>query len=72
MLRYVIQVTANKPLNGVVVTGANLLPQRLIEDAFRDQYGSTLNFARFSKSLEQLNNWYNDRDIVGQVRAPSN
>lgn len=62
-----MQVTANRPLKGVVVQGANSLPQRLIEDAFRDQFGSTLNFARFGTALETLNKWYEDRDIVGQV-----
>lgn len=62
-----LQVTANKELQGVVVTGANTLPARLVEDAFGDQYGATLNFGRFGQSLDALNKWYEDRDIVGQV-----
>ena len=62
-----LQVVPNRKLQGVVVTGANLLPQRIIEDVFRDQYGQTLNFATFGESLRQLNQWYEDRDIFGQV-----
>lgn len=54
-------------MRGVVVSGANVLPQREIEEAFGDQFGKTLNFPAFSASLRRLNRWYEDRGIFGQV-----
>ena len=61
------QATANPVIKGVVVTGANVLPQREIEEAFRDQAGRTLNFPAFSTAVKRLNRWYEDRGIFGQV-----
>ena len=55
-------------IKGVVVTGANVLPQREIEEAFRDQAGRTLNFPAFSSAVKRLNRWHEDRGIFGQVR----
>lgn len=63
------QVTANPELRGVVVSGANVLPQRVIQDAFRSQHGRTLNFSDFSAALKRLNRWYEDRELFGQARA---
>jgi hypothetical protein len=63
------QATANPVVRGVVVSGANVLPQREIEEAFGDQFGKTLNFPAFSASLRRLNRWYEDRGIFGQARA---
>jgi outer membrane protein insertion porin family len=62
-----LQATANPVIKGVVVTGANVLPQREIEEAFRDQAGRTLNFPAFSTAVKRLNRWYEDRGIFGQV-----
>ena len=64
------QATANPVVRGVVVTGANVLPQREIEEAFGAQFGRTLNFPAFSASLRRLNRWYEDRGIFGQVCGP--
>lgn len=50
-----------------MVSGANVLPQREIEEAFRDQAGHTLNFPKFSSAIKRLNRWYEDRGIFGQV-----
>jgi outer membrane protein assembly factor BamA len=61
------QATANPLVKGVVVSGANVLPQREIEEAFRDQAGHTLNFPAFSSAIKRLNRWYEDRGIFGQV-----
>ena len=58
MRRSVVQVKANPELKSVVISGANALPQRSIEDAFRDQYGKTLNFSTFNAALSQLNSLY--------------
>lgn len=47
--------------------GANVLPQKEIEEAFKHQFGCTLNFPKFSGALKRLNKWYEDRGIFGQV-----
>lgn len=57
-------------LSGVVVTGANALPTCVITKAFAPQHGRTLNFGRFSRGMQSLNGWYEDRGIFGQVDAP--
>merc|ERR1719375_852306 len=62
-----IEVKENPKLTGVVATGADMLPQSLIEDAFEDQYGKTLNFENFGRALGQLNKWYEVKGIFGQV-----
>ena len=62
-------MTANPELRGVVVTGGNVLPQRVIEDAFRAQYGRTLNFDAFRNAIRRLNGWYDDRELYGQARS---
>ena len=50
-----------------MVHGANVLPQKEIEEAFKHQFGCTLNFPQFSGALKKLNKWYEDRGIFGQV-----
>ena len=62
-----LQATANPVIKGVVVRGANVLPQKEIEEAFQNQFGRTLNFPQFSGALKRLNKWYEDRGIFGQV-----
>ena len=54
----------------MVATGADTLPQVVVEDAFRDQYGRTLNFRAFKDSLGKVNRWYEERGIFGQARRP--
>jgi len=66
-VRLTIEVKENPKLTGVVATGADMLPQSLIEEAFEDQYGKTLNFENFGRALGQLNKWYEDKGIFGQV-----
>lgn len=66
-----MQATANPVIKGVVVRGANVLPQKEIEDAFKHQFGRTLNFPQFSGALKRLNKWYEDRGIFGQVGCPA-
>ena len=66
-VRLTIEVKENPKLTGVVATGADMLPQSLIEEAFEDQYGKTLNFENFGRALGQLNKWYEDKGIFGQI-----
>ncbi len=47
--------------------GANVLPARVIEDAFQNQYDKTLNYTDFKGAIQKLDKWYADRGIFGQV-----
>ena len=47
--------------------GANVLPARVIEDAFQNQYDKTLNYTNFKGAIQKLDKWYADRGIFGQV-----
>ena len=67
-----LQATANPVIKGVMVRGANVLPQKEIEEAFQNQFGRTLNFPQFSGALKRLNKWYEDRGIFGQVGVTVN
>lgn len=62
------QVEANQDLNGVTAEGANILPTRVIEDAFQHQYNKTLNFTDLKAGMQKVDRWYADRGIFGQVR----
>ncbi|KAK3280296.1 Outer envelope protein 80, chloroplastic [Cymbomonas tetramitiformis] len=66
-VRVILKVTANPELRRLVVTGANALPQRVVEDEFQEQYSKTLNYKSFKRALERLNSWYEERGIFGQV-----
>ena len=35
------QVEANQEMKGLVCHGANVLPTRIVQDAFRDEYGGS-------------------------------
>ena len=57
----------NPELQGIVAAGANVLPQRVVEDAFRLQHGRTLNFGAFGDAVNRINDWYKDHGLLGQV-----
>lgn len=61
------QVTANPELRGVVARGASMLPTRTVERAFKPLYGQPLNFVAFGKAVKKLDDWYQQRGILGQV-----
>lgn len=63
-----VQVEANDELRGIVVEGANALPQVVVEEAFAKMHGRTFNFNSYRSALGKLNGWYMDRGIDGRVR----
>lgn len=66
-VKLTVELTPNPKLRGLVVSGGEVLPACIIQDAFRQQYGRTLNFGQFRAALQKLNNWYADRGFFGQV-----
>ena len=55
-------------LKGIVVEGANRLPQSVLEGAFQGQAGKPLNFNALGNGISQVNDWYASRGMLGQVR----
>jgi len=58
-----IQVQANQG------TGVpSVLPERIVNDIFREQYGSILNLRRLQEGIKRLNQWYqNNGYVLAQV-----
>ena len=54
-----VQVQAN-----VSTKTPSVLPPNLVDDIFRPQYGSLLNFRSFQEGVKQLNKWYQDNGYV--------
>ena len=63
----VFQATAFPPLNDISVEGANALPVGVIQDEFKDQVNKTANRRDIIQSVINLNQWYADRGIYGEV-----
>ncbi len=54
-----VQVQANEG------TGVkSVLPPRVVNDIFREQYGSILNLRRLQEGIKRLNKWYQDNGYV--------
>ena len=67
-VRVTFIVQANPVLRGVQITGQQVLPQTVIDESFRDQYGKILNLRRFEEGVQKINKWYQDNGFVlGQI-----
>ena len=63
-VRVTFVVEPNPVLRSVQVEGAQVLPQQVVDNAFRDQYGSILNLRQFQEGIKQVNKWYQDNGYV--------
>ncbi|WJZ88589.1 hypothetical protein VitviT2T_007871 [Vitis vinifera] len=66
-IRLVFQVEPNQEFQGLVCEGANVLPSKFLEDAFRDGYGKVVNIRRLDDVITSINDWYNERGLFGMV-----
>ncbi|XZN91296.1 MAG: BamA/TamA family outer membrane protein [Microcoleus sp.] len=67
-VRVTFIVQANPVLRGVTIVGQQVLPQSIVDESFRDQYGKTLNLRRFEEGVKKINTWYQDNGFVlGQI-----
>ena len=58
-------------LRSIVVTGADSLPAKVIQDAFAGQAGKTVNYGDFRAGLDALSSWYDVRGIPAKVTVPA-
>ncbi|XP_012472982.1 outer envelope protein 80, chloroplastic [Gossypium raimondii] len=66
-IRLVFQVEPNQELRGLVCEGANVLPSKFLENAFRDGHGKVVNLKRLDQVISSINGWYMDRGLFGLV-----
>jgi outer membrane protein insertion porin family len=62
-VRLTVSLSPYPRLKRVVVTGADALPARIIEDALAPSAGRTLNFHGLRAALDAANAWYDERGI---------
>ncbi|PON78853.1 Bacterial surface antigen (D15) [Parasponia andersonii] len=68
-IRLVFQVEPNQEFQGLVCEGANVLPAKFIEDAFRGGYGKVINLRRLDNVITSINDWYMERGLFAMVSA---
>ncbi|XP_024984931.1 outer envelope protein 80, chloroplastic [Cynara cardunculus var. scolymus] len=66
-IRLVFEVEPNQDFQGLVCEGANVLPTKFVEDAFRDGYGKIVNIRRLDEVINSINGWYMERGLFGLV-----
>ncbi|MEG4317799.1 MULTISPECIES: BamA/TamA family outer membrane protein [unclassified Microcoleus] len=67
-VRVTFIVQPNPVLRFVKITGQQVLPQSVIDDSFRDQYGKILNLRRFEEGVKKINAWYQENGyVLGQI-----
>jgi outer membrane protein insertion porin family len=73
-VRVTFVVQPNPVLEGVVVSAVpegaaqQAVPQTVVDDIFREQYGRILNLRTFQEGVKKLNKWYKDNGyILAQV-----
>lgn len=63
----------NPTLKKVALTGRQVIPEAVVEEAFRSQYGQPLDRKVFQIGIQTLNKWYKDNDyMLAQVVDTTN
>ncbi|MDX2098007.1 MAG: BamA/TamA family outer membrane protein [Leptolyngbyaceae cyanobacterium bins.59] len=63
-VRVTFEVRANPALNSVRIEGNQVLPQSVVDNIFKAQYGQILNLRRFQEGIREVNKWYQDNGYV--------
>ncbi|KAL3647589.1 Outer envelope protein 80, chloroplastic [Castilleja foliolosa] len=66
-IQLIYEVEPNQEFQGLVCEGANVLPSKFVEDAFRDGYGKVVNIRRLDEVISSINGWYMERGLFGMV-----
>ncbi|XVE78865.1 hypothetical protein DITRI_Ditri14bG0012400 [Diplodiscus trichospermus] len=66
-IRLVFRVEPNQEFHGLVCEGANVIPSKFLEDAFRDGLGKVVNLRRLDEVINSINGWYMERGLFGLV-----
>ncbi len=63
-VRVTFEVKVNPTLSQVKVEGTKVLPPEVVDAAFKEMYGKTLNLVELQDGIKQLNKWYQDNGYV--------
>jgi outer membrane protein insertion porin family len=63
-VRVTFAVKPNPVLRSVQVQGNQVLPAKVVNDSFNQQYGSILNLRQLQEGINKLNKWYQDNGYV--------
>lgn len=63
-VRVTFEVTLNPALQAVRVEGATVLPQSVIDEAFRGQQGTVINLNQIQEGVKRITKWYQDNGYV--------
>lgn len=63
-VRITFQVQLNPVLRAVQLSGSQVIPAQIVNDSFKDTYGSILNFRQLQEGIKTLNKWYQDNGYV--------
>ncbi|ESR59333.1 hypothetical protein CICLE_v10014959mg [Citrus x clementina] len=61
------KVEPNQEFHGMVCEGANVLPSKFLEHAFRNSYGKIINIRRLDEVITSINGWYMEHGLFGLV-----
>jgi outer membrane protein insertion porin family len=63
-VRVTFEVALNPTLQSVQVEGATVLPQSVVDSAFKPLYGSVLNLNQLQEGIKTITKWYQDNGYV--------
>ncbi|MGA7935819.1 MAG: BamA/TamA family outer membrane protein [Kovacikia sp.] len=63
-VRVTFVVQLNPVLKSVQIEGKKVLPDKVVQDAFSDQYGNVLNLVQLQEGIKKVNKWYQDNGYV--------
>ncbi|MEO1430665.1 MAG: POTRA domain-containing protein [Cyanobacteria bacterium J06633_8] len=61
-MKFIVQ--PNRILLGVNIEGNQVLPQEVVNQSFKEQYGKILNLKKFQAGIKKINQWYKDNGYV--------
>ena len=63
-VRVIFVVQSNPIFRNIQIKGAQVLPQEIVRDAFKDQYNQVLNVKKLKQGIQKINTWYQSKGYV--------
>ncbi len=71
-VRLTFTLEANPPLQKVQLDGSQVLPESVVQESFKEQYGRVLNLNDLQASIKKIEKWYKDNGyVLAQVAGAS-
>ena len=71
-IRLIVSIVPNPILNKVILNPSNsLVPNKFIDDIFKNYYGTTLNLNELQNKINKLKKWYEDKGYsLARINGP--